>query len=383
MGCGYFADSLARHLIAADTDNSYILYPTFGYGYWDPNWPRSTLSVRNRPNVLRGLGHHKLDQLEAFWIEPPLDLESRLGSPDLIHSNNFFCPTSLKRARLVYTLYDLSFVEHPQWTTEANWRTCFDGVFNASVYADHIVAISDYSRRQFLDTFRHYPERQISVVHLGSRFAGPTGRPPPPRLAHLSARRFWLAGGLAEPRKNLDRLLEAYARLKMAGETWFPLVLFGGAGRPGDDLDRRLGQLGLSADVQRLGYVDDASLQWLYENCTAFCYASLYEGFGLPVVEAMSLGAAILTSNTTSLPEVVGDAGVMVDPFDVEAIYAGLRVLAADQPTLNRLRSKALVRAAKFSWRAAAGHVLDIYRMLMEEYPRTTERKALLGTVST
>src|SRR4030081_1097962 len=119
----------------------------------------------------------------------------------------------------------------------------------------------------------------------------------------------------------------------------------------------------LTNDVQRLGYVDDASLQWLYENCTAFCYPSLLEGFGLPVVEAMSMGAAVLTSSVTSLPEVVGDAGLLVDPFDVDAIHAGMRTLATEESALRQLRSRALMRAAQFSWRAAAAQVVDIYKM--------------------
>jgi glycosyltransferase involved in cell wall biosynthesis len=387
-GCGYFADSLARQLIADDggRTNTYILYPTFGSGYWDPDWPRTTLNVRNRGNVQRGLGHRKLDQLEAFWIDPPADLESRLGSPDIVHSNNFFCPTRLHRARLVYTLHDLAFASHPEWTTEANWRVCFDGVLGASVHADHIVAVSRYTRTQFLDTFPHYPEQQISVVYEASRFAGPTGGPAPARLAHLPPGQFWLGMGTADPRKNQHRLLTAYARLKQAHETAFPLVLFGSRGRPTDDVDGWITSLGLNGDVERLDYVDDASLQWLYENCFAFCYPSLLEGFGLPVVEAMSLGAAILTSSVTSLPEVVGEAGIRVDPLDVEAIYSGMRVLATDQTALATLRVLARARAAEFSWRGAATQVLDVYQMLVDErrlyngsHQPTTEGKAILG----
>src|SRR5205085_3117746 len=114
------------------------------------------------------------------------------------------------------------------------------------------------------------------------------------------------------------------------------------------ELDARIESLHLTGAVQRLGYVDDVSLQWLYENCTAFCYPSLLEGFGLPVVEAMSLGAAILTSSVASLPEVVGDAGILVHPFDVDAIYTGMRTLATDELAPGRLRAQALRRAKDF-----------------------------------
>jgi glycosyltransferase involved in cell wall biosynthesis len=380
-GCGYFADSLARELVTTDDQNSYILYPTFGYGYWDPNWPASTLTPPAHSNASRGLGHAAFAELEAFWSDPPADLEVRLGSPDIVHSNNFFCPTGLKRARLVYTLHDLAFLEHPEWTTEANWYTCFDGVFEASLHADCIVAVSNFTRGQFLATFPHFPSDRIRVVYEASRFAGPTGALATAQVAHLRPRQFWLAVGTSEPRKNHLRLLEAYARLKATGETTYPLVLAGGSGWLMDDLGARIEALQLTGDVQRLGYVDDASLQWLYERCTAFCYPSLLEGFGLPVIEAMSLGAAVLTSNTTSLPEVAGEAGILVDPFDVDAIYAGLRELATDTAGVSRRRVQSVQRAEQFSWRTAASQVLDIYRMLLNEYPRTTERKPVVGAV--
>jgi glycosyltransferase involved in cell wall biosynthesis len=378
-GCGYFADSLARHLVALDTGNNYILYPTFGHGYWDPNWPRDTLDLAHLPNVQRGPGQRSLDQLEAFWIDPPADLEVQLGSPDVIH----FCPTNLKRARLVYSLHDLAFTSHPEWTTEANWLTCLDGVLGASVYADHVVAVSNYTRAEFLEAFPHYRPDRVSVVYEASRFSRPSDGPAPRRLGYLRPGQFWLAVGTREPRKNCRRILEAYARLKAASDTDYPLVLFGAGGQTPGDLDQWIESLWLSPDVHRLGYVDDETLAWLYTNCAAFCYPSLFEGFGLPAVEAMSLGAAVLTSNVTSLPEVVGDAGILVDPFDVDAIAAGMRLLAQDSALVSELRARARVRSAEFSWRRAAAQVLDVYRTVLDEYPRTIERKAVLGAIET
>jgi len=373
-GCGHFAESLARQLIATDRDSDYILYPTFGNGYWDPDWPKATLNIRDNPKVSRGLGHGRLDKLEAFWLNPPPDHEARLGSPDVIHSNNFFCPTGLERAQLVYTLHDLAFASHSEWTSDANWRVCFEGVFNASVYADHIVAVSDFTRGQFLRMFPHFPEERISVVYESSRFGGPRDQPSPRHLRHLRPGQFWLAAGSQEPRKNLERLVDAYTQLKASGETTYPLVLYGGPAVSGRNED----------DVLRLGYVDDTALQWLYQNCTAFCYPSLFEGFGLPVIEAMSLGAAIVTSNVTSIPEVIGDAGILIDPEDVASIYAGMCLLARDETAGQRLRSAALARSKRFSWTTAASAVLDVYRGVTNEYPRSIERKPLgLGAAAT
>jgi glycosyltransferase involved in cell wall biosynthesis len=365
-GCGYFADALARELVLVGREHEFILYPTFGAGWWDPEWSRCTLDVR-APNVRRGPGQRRLDLLEAFWLDPPSDHEALLGSPDVVHSNNFFCPTTLSRARLVYTLHDLAFLDHPEWTTEANWRVCFEGVFNASVCADHVVAVSEFTRRRFLETFPHFPEARISVVYEASRFSGPIGGPPSRSLRHLRPGEFWLGIGDDAPRKNLSRLLEAYARLRASAETEYPLVLFGG---------RTVGKDG-GRHVERVGYLDDTSLAWLYENCIAFCYPSLYEGFGLPVIEAMSLGAAVITSNLTSLPEVTGDSAALVDPLDVQAIYAALRCLATDDNERKRLRNAARGRARAGSWRTAAARVLDIYDSLRSEYPRIVERKPL------
>ena len=168
-GCGYFADSMIQQLARIDLENEYILYPTFGNFFWDPEWRTSTRRI-DHPRFRRAEGHTTLDKARAFWSNPPEDVETSLGKPDIVHSNNFFCPHGLESARLVYTLYDLSFLDHPEWHTEENRLGCFEGVFNASLYADMIVSISEHSRRHFLEMFPHFPPERIVVVHLASRF---------------------------------------------------------------------------------------------------------------------------------------------------------------------------------------------------------------------
>src|SRR5207248_2906978 len=130
---------------------------------------------------------------------------------------------------------------------------------------DHIVAVSKYTRQQFLAMFPYFPEERISVVYEASRFGGPAGAARPAELGQLRPRQFWLAVGTAEPRKNHQRLLEAYARLRATGETTYPIVLVGGTGWMMDDLGARIEALQLTDAVQRLGYVDDSWLRWLYE----------------------------------------------------------------------------------------------------------------------
>ncbi|MBI4639078.1 MAG: glycosyltransferase family 4 protein [Candidatus Tectomicrobia bacterium] len=367
-GCGYFADSLIRHLAEIDSENEYILYPTFGDVYWDPDWPTATCLI-NRPNFKRGLGQKTLEAAQAFWGNPPSDIEVQLGNPDLIHANNFFCPTRLRKARLVYTLYDLGFMEYPDWTTEENRIGCFRGVFNASLYADYIIAISEYSRRHFLETFPHYPADRVSVIYLASRFSSHLDFAKPASLPPLQPAHFWLTVGTLEPRKNHRGLLQAYAKLKAHLGQTFPLVLAGGQGWLMDDFERTIDNLGLRQDAVLLGYVDDRALQWLYQNCFGFVYPSLFEGFGLPVLEAMSLGAPVIASNTTSLPEIVGLSGLLVNPLQEDDIFEAMRKVSRGEVDREVLKDKALEGARSFSWEHAARQVLTLYQEVAS-YPR-------------
>jgi glycosyltransferase involved in cell wall biosynthesis len=365
-GCGYFADSLVQHLARIDTENSYVLYPTFGDFYWDPDWPWSTRQI-DRPNLARGLGHTTFEAARLFWRKPPQDWETQLGNPDIIHSNNFFCPSGLRKARLVYTLHDLGFLEHPEWTTEENRICCFTGVFNASLFADLIIAVSEHSRRDFLDTFPHYPADHVEVVYEASRFTAPSTLSRPQVLAPLQAEEFWLTVSTLEPRKNHTRLLEAYSKLKALLGSTFPLVLAGGKGWLMEGLDATIDEMGLQRDVVLLGYVDDCALRWLYQNCYAFLYPSLFEGFGLPVVEAMTLGAPVICSDSTSLPEIVGGAGVLVDPYDADEIFRAMTEVSLSRERRHTLKEAALRRAKRFSWTRTAVRVLDLYQEVVTQ----------------
>jgi len=360
-GCGYFADSIIQQLARIDLENEYILYPTFGNFFWDPDWKSSTRRI-DHPRFRRAEGHTTLDKARSFWSNPPEDLETSLGKPDIIHSNNFFCPHGLESARLVYTLYDLSFLDHPEWHTEENRLGCFEGVFNARLYADVIVSISEYSRRHFLEMFPHFPPERIVVVHPASRFTRNPDLARPAPLLRLKPGEFWLTVGTLEPRKNQLGLLRAYARLKSSLPKTFPLVMAGGQGWLMEDIHRTVADLGLAEDIIMPGYLDDSALQWLYQNCYAMVYPSLFEGFGLPVLEAMSLGAPVISSDVTSIPEIVGDAGILVNPAAEEYVFQAMLNLTKDRSLRDSLRELGMRRSRQFSWEAAALGVLECYR---------------------
>lgn len=361
-GCGYFAYSLIRALAALDSDNEYLLLNSFGEFIWDRKASPAACGIWQanfKPSLLR---HIYYGGVRRFWHTPPSNLDSALGNPDIVHSNNFFAPSGLRRAHLVFTLYDLSFVEDPEWSTESNRALCAEGVYHASLYADTILAISEYSRSHFLRVFPHYPSENVHVVYPASRYTRSLNVERPKKLPRLvSEGKFWLCVGTLEPRKNHLGLLRAYARHKARFGKVLPLVHAGGPGWLMEDFKDQIRRLDLQNDVILLGYVDDMALQWLYQNCFAFLYPSFFEGFGLPVLEAMSLGAAVITSNVTSIPEIVGDAGILVDPRLDEQISNAMDELAGDENRLIALRQASLQRAAIFSWARAAQQTLDIY----------------------
>ena len=364
-GCGYFADSLIRAMADLDRENKYILYPHFGTTFWDPNGEKNTIKV-NTPNMERKRIGRDIETAFAFWENIGVDSEERLGNPDVIHANNFYCPSGLKRARVVYTLYDLNFLDNPDLTTEENRSKCFGGVFTAAISADFIVSISQYSLKRFLEIYPHYPVERTAVAHLGSRFCstdlnnmiGDT-------VSGLEPDRFWLSVCTLEPRKNLRRLLRAFREYLNLTADPHPLVLAGGKGWMEGDLENFIGELGLNDRVLLTGYVSDEKLCWLYQNCFAFIYPSLYEGFGLPVLEAMGFGAAVITSNTTSMPEIAGNAAHYVDPLSEKSMIEGLLKIEKEKDYRKKLGEKAQFRAKQFSFEKTAYAVLRIYRQVL------------------
>jgi len=358
-GCGYFAENLIKHLAKIDSGDTYILYPTFGDLFWEKNWRRSTFKPNDRMTLK--IPATTFEQSRAFWRNPPPDLEGKLGTPDIVHSNNYFCPKGLSHARLVYTLYDLSFLENPEWTLEENRSGCFAGVFQAAVNADFVMAISEHTRRDFTRTFPHYPTDRVAVVHGANRLDPQTAALPPKAAKALGKGHFWLSVGTLEPRKNHSRLLQAFATLRSKLKTTIPLVIVGADGWMMEDFYNTLRELNIRDSVILLGKVPDPELLWLYQNCFCLVYPSLYEGFGLPLVEAMSQGAPVISSLGSSLEEVVGSAGLLADPFCVEAISGAMEKLATGEVPREVLRQRSLQRAGEFSWDASAKAVIDIY----------------------
>jgi glycosyltransferase involved in cell wall biosynthesis len=228
--------------------------------------------------------------------------------------------------------------------------------------ADWVVAISNASRMHFLDTFPHVPEERVRVIHPCSRFMDTKNEGIRPKsMKDIPSGRFWLSVGTIEPRKNQRKLAEAYARYLSLGNAPMKLVFAGKNGWLMEDFQSYLEELGIAEDVVITDYVSDNELIWLYRNCFANLYPSFFEGFGLPVLEGMQFGAATIASSTTSIPEIVGNAGILLDPKDIDAWVNAMACLVADEDERKRLGAAAKVQAACFDWKQSARALLELY----------------------
>lgn len=355
-GCGFFAHALIQAMLDLSPETRYSLYPSFGDFYFDVLMPMKNPYKKGQ----YGPRHVTRETAGAFWKKK--DVESQLKRPDIIHANNFWCPTQLKTSRLIYTFYDMGFLVDPNWTTEANRNGCFNGVFRASIAADWIVAISKASRAHYLEIFPHFPEDRIRVVYPCSRFADTNREGTRPKaLNNIPEGGFWLSVGTIEPRKNQRLLAEAYARYLALNGKPMPLVFAGGNGWLMEDFQKHLQVLGIEAQTIMTGYVSDDELIWLYRSCYASLYPSLFEGFGLPVLEGMQYGAPTMTSKTSSIPEVAGDATILLSPDDIEGWAQAMLSLSLNPEERQRMSIASKEQAREFDWKQSAAALLQLY----------------------
>ncbi len=297
------------------------------------------------------------------WEQTGLVRMARQARLDLLHGTVYANPL-LAPCPTVVTVHDLSFVHYPATVRRFN-RLYLRLVTRLTARrAARVIADSESTRRELLAWLALPAERVVAVpIAADERFM-----PAPAAAVEVFRRerglppRFMLFVGTLEPRKNLVRLVDAYAACQAQQADAPPLVIAGGRGWYYDEIFARVHAHGLQNRVLFPGFVPAAELPWWYRAAEVFVYPSVYEGFGLPVVEAMASGTAVITSNTSSLPEVAGDAAILVDPYDVEALAGAMAQLSND-PDLRRALSAAGVRqAAKFSWRRCAAETVEVYR---------------------
>ena len=268
----------------------------------------------------------------------------------------------------VVTIHDLSILRYPETHPRSRVAFMTRRLGESIRRADCVISDSEYGRQEILAEYNLPPERVVSVLlAAGSGFSPVAAEQLPALLApfDLQSGQYVLSVGTLEPRKNLTTAIKAYARLPEAIRQEIPFVIAGMKGWRTDGLDREVAALIDKGQIRRLGYVPDEALPALYSGARVFVYPSLYEGFGLPPLEAMACGAPVIVSNRSSLPEVVGDAGLQVDALDVDGLAEAMNRLIGDDVLRASLRQRGMERAKGFSWRRCAEETLAVYRRVV------------------
>jgi glycosyltransferase involved in cell wall biosynthesis len=295
-----------------------------------------------------------------------LPLQMRAAGVDLLHAT--FVPPLLSPAPYVFTMHCFSNFVHPEfYHPVVRWR--LNGLIRRGLDRARVVlCVSRTVRDLVAETFKS-PEERLAVVYNG---VGDDFHPVEPALARdVLARRYGITGpyalfvGQLKARKNIKRILEAFARFRLDTRSDLRLVLAGRRDWSAAGMDEIIDRERLRPHVIELGHLRHEDLAVLYSGARMFVFPSLWEGFGIPVIEAMACGTPVITSDDSCLPEIAGGAALLVDPTSVEAIAEAMERVDSDESLREGLRAKGLERARFFSWRRTAEQTLAAYRMAL------------------
>ena len=281
--------------------------------------------------------------------------------PSLYHETNYV-PFHFEYGPTVITICDLSFVRYPEWHPADRVKYFKKYCLNRLSEVDAIITISEFSKKEIMNLLGVNPAK-IYVTPLGvDRSFTPGGK----KMKGLPNEYILFLGNL-EPRKNLPTLLQAYQLLPRSLRNKFPLVITGASGWHTKELKKALLLFESDEKPIFMGYVSQRLLPDLYRGASLFVYPSFYEGFGLPIIEAMASGVPVIASDTTSLPEVVGDAGALVNPYDVHGWKDAMIEVLKNEAIREGLSEKGLERAKLFSWEQCARGTLGVYQKALGE----------------
>ncbi|MES2073256.1 MAG: glycosyltransferase family 1 protein [Pseudomonadota bacterium] len=283
----------------------------------------------------------------------------------IFHGPNYVVPES--KMTSVVTLHDLSILRYPQWHPQARVQRMREAIPVAVQRADLVITDSLATRLEVLEEFNLQAEQVVAVpLGVDAQFHPMTEEQTAAVMAHfgLHYQQYSFFVSTIEPRKNLLKLLAAYRDLPADLRTQCPLVLVGSRGWQSDDIHAQIERGKNEGWLKYLGYVEDWYLPVLYAACRLFTYPSCYEGFGLPIAEAMASGVPVLTSNCSSMPEVAGGAALLVEPDDVVSIRDGLVVALQDDAWRRQAIEKGLNRAAQLTWDACVQNTVAAYQMV-------------------
>jgi glycosyltransferase involved in cell wall biosynthesis len=368
FGIGTYIRNLLRQLARIDQNTEYVLLcrePDVGIA--------AQLGPNFRGVVEPSPNYSLREQIHVPWV-------LRRERPDVFHAPHYVLPPAV-RCRSVVTIHDCIHLMFPQYLpNRAAYAYARASMWAAARRSDRILTVSEASKRDILHFFNVQPEKIVVVYNAIDEHFSAT--PSEEQVARIRERyqldhKFVLYVGNIKPHKNLVRLIEAFSQLRRTHDD-LKLLIIGDEISKLPALRRAVHRNKLHKFVRFLGYLKDDTLTVLYRLASVFVFPSLYEGFGLPPLEAMASGTPVVTSNVSSLPEVTGDAAVLVDPYDIDSIGDGMRRILDDPRLAEELRAKGLKRAREFSWERSVEKTQRVYREVAAD-GRTPEMEHLAG----
>ena len=351
-GIGTYVRNLLRHLARIDKTTEYVLLCR----------PADAEMGRRLGDNFRTVPERAGPYTMREQISVPFDL--RREGIDLFHAPHYVLPP-LTPCKAVVTIHDCIHLRFPQYLPN---RLAY-GYARASLWvathrASRVLTVSEASKRDILRYF-NVPESKIDVIYnaIDEEFGA---RPDDDEIGRVRERYqlndpFVLYAGNIKPHKNLERLIEAFYTLRRNGFEHVKLLIIGDEISKYPTLRRAVHRHKLHQHVRFLGFVSDKTLACLYRMAAVFVFPSLYEGFGLPPLEAMASGTPVITSNQSSLPEIMGDAALFVDPYETDAIFEAMRRVLTEPALARSLSERGLVRVGEFSWDRSVRRVREIY----------------------
>jgi len=359
-GIGVYTYELSRRL--CETEDLEF----FG-NIFDFRWKRGGCNALEGINLpLRSCRWFPYGVYRRIWRYVPISYDTLFRpQADLSVFFNYVVPPRI-RGKTIVTIHDMTYLRYPETLDKRNLRRLLEGVGRSIEDSDQILTVSEFSKREIIELLQ-VPEERISVINSAASIPSEDIIP-----FQILSQKYGLTGpyliyvGNIEPRKNLSKLLLAFDLLKKEQGIAHKLVIVGGAGWNNREIYQTLHSLSCVGDVLFFGYLPTPERDVLYQHAAALVFPSLYEGFGLPPLEAMQMSCPVVCSNAASLPEVVGDAAELFDPYDTVSIANGIWRVISDEGRRRSLIKKGILQSKKFSWEASAERLTDVCRKVLE-----------------
>ncbi|MBC2581568.1 glycosyltransferase family 1 protein [Clostridium sp. DJ247] len=302
------------------------------------------------------------------YVPVPYDILFKTRS-DINHFFNFIIPPGIK-GKTIVTIHDMVHKKFPETMTKANLKRLNNDLERSANRADLIITVSENSKKEIMQ-YLNIEASKIKIVPPGIDESLYSMEFTYENINYVREKynlpqQYFLYLGTLEPRKNIESIIEAFALYKKKNKDNIKLVIAGGKGWGYESIFNKVEKHSLTKEIIFTGYVDEKHKAYLYKMAKAFLFPSLYEGFGMPVLEAMALGVPVITSNTSSITEVCGNAAILVEPKDIEAIVSGMELLSYNEDFSDKLISEGLEQSKKFTWKRSVDTLVEIYIELGE-----------------